>query len=102
MRIQWMKFPVTCPTCGQEFLSALRVAEVNLALRRSRPLELYASCHDQRWSATDYEVQQIRQYADAVQFAGLRHRARPSQLPQRFDSLHKPRRMALLKVSTTE
>jgi len=69
MRIQWMKFPVTCPTCGQEFLSALRVAEVNAALRSSKPLELYASCHDQRWSAADHEVQQIRQYAHAVQFA---------------------------------
>jgi len=90
MRIQWMKFPVTCPTCGQEFLSALRVAEVNLALRMSRPLELYASCHDQRWSATDYEVQQIRQYADAVQFAGLRLEPRTTSLSDSTSSPSTP------------
>jgi hypothetical protein len=69
MRIQRVKFPVTCPTCGYEFLSALRVVEVDTSIRLGRPLQLYAACHDRLWTASEHELQQIREYLEMLRVA---------------------------------
>jgi len=67
-----LRFPVTCPVCNNEVLSALRVAELNLALTSKRPIRLFASCHNRYWDASELETQQIRQYLEVVPQAGQR------------------------------
>jgi hypothetical protein len=62
MHARWVKFPVTCPSCGSEFLSALRVAEVREALSCGRPIRLFASCHRRHWFADESESQRIRDH----------------------------------------
>jgi len=57
-----IRFPVTCPQCGNEHLADLPVAEVAGALLQGRQLTLYAPCHAIRWSAGELELQQIREY----------------------------------------
>jgi hypothetical protein len=61
-----IRFPVTCPQCGKEQLTELRIADVAIALMEGRELTLYASCHEYHWSASDSELQQIREYLGVV------------------------------------
>jgi hypothetical protein len=61
-----IQFPVTCPVCGTEALGEYSVADVADALiSRSGPLQLRASCHNHRWTASKLELQQIREYLGA-------------------------------------
>jgi two-component system, LuxR family, sensor kinase FixL len=59
-----LRFPATCPVCGNEVLAAFRIADVIGALVNGRKIRLYAICHDATWDATDVEVRRLRQYAD--------------------------------------
>ena len=62
-----IRFPVTCPICGNEQLEEHPVANVAAALlTRAEPLQLDMRCHDQRWSAREYELEQIRDYLAAL------------------------------------
>jgi hypothetical protein len=61
-----IQFPVTCPLCGAEAMAEYPVADVaNALLSRSAELELYAPCHDYHWTASQWELQQVRQYMGA-------------------------------------
>jgi len=61
-----VQFPVTCPKCGTESIARYPVADVATALlSRSTPLKLYAPCHDYYWTASQWELQQVRQYMGA-------------------------------------
>jgi hypothetical protein len=61
-----IQFPVTCPVCGAEALAEYPVADVADALiSRTGALQLRASCHDLRWTASKLELQQIREYLGA-------------------------------------
>lgn len=58
----WLRFPVACPTCGREELSALPVAGVAAALLNSSAIPLHVTCHDVYWHASPVEVEQLREY----------------------------------------
>lgn len=61
-----IRFPVTCPQCGREELAEFPIADVASALLlRRNTLHLYASCHDYYWAASQWELQQIREYLGA-------------------------------------
>ncbi len=61
-----IQFPSTCPLCGTEAITEHPVADVaNALLSRSVELKLYAPCHDYYWTASPWELQQIRQYMGA-------------------------------------
>jgi hypothetical protein len=61
-----IQFPVTCPICGTEALGEYSIAVVADALLvRTDPLLLRSQCHDQRWTATEHELGQIREYLGA-------------------------------------
>jgi hypothetical protein len=70
-----IRFPVSCPQCGNEELGEYRIADVaNALLLAGNTLPLYASCHDYYWTASQWELQQIREYLGALwlgQPAGL-------------------------------
>ena len=58
----WFRFPVICPECRQEELSAMQIGGVAAALLKGEVIQLYASCHDIYWNARPVEVEQLRQY----------------------------------------
>jgi hypothetical protein len=61
-----LRFPIQCPCCGAEILAESRVAELIGAFAHRRPLRFHAPCHDQDWSATALETDQVREYLRAV------------------------------------
>lgn len=62
-----VRFPVLCPTCGSEYLIAYPVADIASALIERRGLRLYAQCHEfQKWTASELELEQIREYLGAA------------------------------------
>jgi|ERR1700704_5166981 hypothetical protein len=58
----WLRFPVVCPECRREELSALPVAGVAAALLNGSAIPLHASCHDVYWHAIPSEIEQLREY----------------------------------------
>jgi hypothetical protein len=65
MNEQTIRFPATCPQCGMETLDEYPIAEVAAALIGGGKLRLYASCHEYHWSASEREMEQIREYLGA-------------------------------------
>ena len=61
-----IRFPVTCPKCGNESLGEYALADVAAALNASRPLRLSSPCHPQGWQAAPNEIEQIREYLAAI------------------------------------
>ena len=61
-----IRFPVTCPTCGEERLGEYALADVAAALIGSNPLRLISNCHRLEWHAGSREIEQIREYLAAV------------------------------------
>jgi hypothetical protein len=61
-----LKFPVTCPDCALESLSEIPIALIANALLTGKSLRLHASCHDQYWTATFIERQQLRKSLGAM------------------------------------
>ncbi len=58
----YIRFPVTCPVCGEEALSSLRAEIIIDALDSCSPLRLSSACHGAEWLASAVEVEQIREY----------------------------------------
>jgi hypothetical protein len=61
-----VRFPVTCPWCGNERLTQLDADVVAVALARGLDICLVATCHDQIWNASELEREQIREYLEAT------------------------------------
>jgi hypothetical protein len=61
----YIRFPITCPRCGQESLIEFRAVVVSIALHESHGMRLYAPCHDVYWDASAVELEQIREYFGA-------------------------------------
>ena len=61
-----IRFPVTCPECGNELLTEFPVSIVADALVKGTKITLYAYCHDAIWDASELELEQIREYLGAV------------------------------------
>lgn len=56
-------FPVTCPICSEQTLTAFRISVVAEALATG-DIRLYASCHLASWDASDEELDGIRECLD--------------------------------------
>ena len=67
-----IRFPVVCPRCGNEALGEYAVIDVAAALLSSKPLRLFAPCHNLRWEAGPLEIEQIREYLAAADLAARR------------------------------
>ena len=61
-----VRFPAACPQCGRERLAEFPLDEVADALQRGSDISLVATCHDVVWTATELEMEQIREYCGAV------------------------------------
>ena len=61
MPVTLIKIPVRCPECGLRREWGFNAAEIAQALLDSRPMRLYASCHDIVWFAGLDEVADIRE-----------------------------------------
>ncbi len=55
-----LKFPVTCPECASESAFELPIALIANALMSGKGIRLHARCHDQYWTATFVEREQLR------------------------------------------
>lgn len=66
MREPIVRFPVACPKCGRERLTEFPVDVVADALKKGLDICLVATCHDVVWTATELELEQIREYLGAV------------------------------------
>jgi hypothetical protein len=64
-----IRFPISCPVCRKETIAEYRTADIVGALINSRPIRLYAQCHDRSWIASYIEVQQIRAHLGAARTA---------------------------------
>ena len=60
-----VRFPVTCPTCGNEMLVEFLVADISAGLISRKAIMLHTTCHDVSWKAGAVEIEQIRQYLGA-------------------------------------
>ncbi len=65
-----VRFPVICPLCGRELLTELPAALITQAVIVQSSIRLYASCHDVSWDATEFELEQIREYLGVACLAG--------------------------------
>ena len=61
-----IRFPVTCPLCGNEQLIDLPVAEIADSLLKSEDVYLSASCCGVVWVASETECEQIREYLATI------------------------------------
>jgi hypothetical protein len=68
MDISFLRFPVKCPCCGQESLTASRFDTIERTVAAERPLMLFSNCarHRVMWLANEIERDQILEYAAAV------------------------------------
>jgi hypothetical protein len=66
MRDLSIRFPVTCPLCGDDSLDCRRFQEIVDALFRFKPFALFAPCHGAHWTASAMELEQIRDYVGAA------------------------------------
>ncbi|HWX80481.1 MAG TPA: hypothetical protein VNZ02_10335 [Steroidobacteraceae bacterium] len=68
MDISFLRFPVKCPCCGQESLTASRLDTIERTVAAERPLMLFSNCahHRVMWLANEIERDQILEYAAAL------------------------------------
>ena len=62
-----MRIAVKCPLCGGAAVTELQIAKVAEALILEAPIRMHATCHNEWWSATFSERQQIREQLIAWQ-----------------------------------
>ncbi len=58
----YIRFPVTCPICGKESLTASRAETIIDCLDSRTTLRLSSTCHGAVWMASAVEEEQIRDY----------------------------------------
>ena len=55
----FIRFPVRCPVCKQEWTSQQTKRELLDALDTNKPIRAYAECHDWHWDLTDSERKEL-------------------------------------------
>jgi hypothetical protein len=60
-----IRFPITCPRCGNESLTEFRAVVVTIAVVEWHSMRLYSRCHHVFWNASDIELDQIGAYLGA-------------------------------------
>lgn len=66
-----IKLTVTCPSCALESPFVISMPRVANALLINKGIRLYAECHDQYWTATFGEREQIREALVRVNALGV-------------------------------
>ena len=54
-----IRFPITCPRCGNESLTEFRAVVVTIAVVGWHSMRLYSRCHHVFWNASDIVLDQI-------------------------------------------
>jgi hypothetical protein len=72
-----LRFVVTCPDCGLESLSELPIAVIANALLTGKSIRLHAVCHDQYWTATFIEREQLRKTLGTMKIDARQHLSAP-------------------------
>jgi hypothetical protein len=75
MREPILKVPVTCPHCALESLGELPIALIANALLTGKAIRLYSNCHNQYWTATFAEREQLRKSLAALKIEPHTHKA---------------------------
>jgi hypothetical protein len=60
-----IRFPITCPRCGNESLTEFPAVVVTIATAEWHSMRLYAPCHKVFWDASELELEQIGAYLGA-------------------------------------
>jgi hypothetical protein len=55
----FVRFPVHCPICKQEWTSQRTKREILDALDTGKPIRAFAECHDWHWDLTDVERKEL-------------------------------------------
>jgi hypothetical protein len=82
-----IRFPVTCPTCALVSLSEIPIAAIAGALLLEKNIRLHAGCHDQYWTATFIEREQLRKHLRAMKVQSRQDARQPERLPGQQDSM---------------
>jgi hypothetical protein len=61
-----LKISVTCPHCALESLAEMPIALIANALLIGKAIRLYSRCHNQYWTATFAEREQLRKTLAAL------------------------------------
>jgi hypothetical protein len=66
MKPALVRFPVVCPECGAERLTAVAVADLAASLITGDTVMLQSPCHQGTWPANSDERDQLREYLGAL------------------------------------
>jgi hypothetical protein len=75
-----IRFPITCPRCGNESLTEFRAVVVTIAVIEWHCMRLYSSCHEVFWDASEMELEQIREYLGASWIGASPSRTTPTRI----------------------
>ena len=59
----FIRFPVHCPVCNQEWTSQRTKRELLDALDNNRAIRVYAECHDWHWDLNESERAELSKRA---------------------------------------
>jgi len=82
-----IRFPVTCPTCALVSLSEIPIAAIAGALLLEKNIRLHAGCHDQYWTATYIEREQLRKHLSTMKVQSRQDARQPESFPSQPDSI---------------
>jgi hypothetical protein len=82
-----IQFPVTCPTCAFVSLSEIPIAVIAGALLLEKNIRLHASCHDQYWTATFIEREQLRKHLSTLKVQSRQDARQPESFPGQTGSM---------------
>jgi hypothetical protein len=80
-----LKFPVTCPHCALQAATQMPIAVIANALLTGRAIRLYSVCHDQYWTATFTEREELRKSLAMLEIEP------PAQGPSQAQQFHAAR-----------
>jgi hypothetical protein len=82
-----IQFPVTCPTCALVSLSEIPIAAIASGLLSEKNIRLHASCHDQYWTATFIEREQLRKHLSAMKVQSRQDAHQPECFAGQIESM---------------
>jgi hypothetical protein len=72
-----LKISVTCPECALESAAEMPIALIANALLSGKAIRLHSICHDQYWTATFAEREQLRNSLAALKIEPHLHQPHP-------------------------
>jgi hypothetical protein len=81
-----LRISVTCPDCALESVAEMPIAVIANALLTGQAIRLHSICHDQYWTATFAEREQLRKSLAVLEMEPPTHRAQSRA--KQFDTAH--------------